>query len=56
LKSIDSPRIALHCRRPGDKPVQGFSGHRDEKIHERSTHLDLDSKRRALAKLRPLAK
>ncbi len=32
-----------------------ISGHSDEKIHERYTHLDLDSKRRALAKLRPLA-
>ena len=32
-----------------------ISGHSDEKIHERYTHLDLDSKRRALTKLRPLA-
>ena len=32
-----------------------ISGHDDEQIHERYTHLDLDSKRRALAKLRPLA-
>jgi integrase len=31
-----------------------ISGHDDEQIHERYTHLDLDSKRRALAKLRPL--
>lgn len=32
-----------------------ISGHNDEKIHDRYTHLDLDSKRRALAKLRPLS-
>ena len=31
-----------------------ISGHNDEKIHERYTHLDLDTKRRALAHLRPL--
>jgi len=31
-----------------------ISGHSDEKIHERYTHLDLDAKRRALAHLRPL--
>jgi len=28
--------------------------HSDEKIHERYTHLSLDTKRRALAHLRPL--
>jgi integrase len=32
-----------------------ISGHSDEKIHERYTHLDLDSKRRALGRLRPLS-
>jgi hypothetical protein len=32
-----------------------ISGHSDEKIHERYTHLDVDTKRRALANLRPLA-
>ena len=32
-----------------------ISGHSDEKIHERYTHLDVDTKRRALAHLRPLA-
>ena len=32
-----------------------ISGHNDEKIHERYTHLDLDTKRRALAHLRPLS-
>jgi integrase len=31
-----------------------ISGHSDEKIHERYTHLDMQSKERALAKLRPL--
>jgi integrase len=31
-----------------------ISGHSDEKIHERYTHLALDTKRRALAHLRPL--
>lgn len=31
-----------------------ISGHSDEKIHERYTHLDVDTKRRALAHLRPL--
>ncbi len=31
-----------------------ISGHNDEKIHERYTHLDVDTKRRALAHLRPL--
>jgi integrase len=31
-----------------------ISGHSDEKIHERYTHLGLDTKRRALAHLRPL--
>jgi integrase len=31
-----------------------ISGHSDEKIHERYTHLELESKQRALAKLRPL--
>ena len=31
-----------------------ISGHSDEKIHERYTHLSLDTKRRALAHLRPL--
>ena len=31
-----------------------ISGHDDEKIHERYTHLDVDTKRRALAHLRPL--
>ena len=38
---------------PGDVRRQ-ISGHNDEKIHERYTHLDLDTKRRALAHLRPL--
>lgn len=33
-----------------------ISGHNDEKIHERYTHLDVDTKRRALAHLRPLHK
>ena len=32
-----------------------ISGHSDEKIHERYTHLGLDTKRRALAHLRPLS-
>jgi integrase len=32
-----------------------ISGHSDEKIHERYTHLDIVAKRRALANLRPLA-
>ena len=32
-----------------------ISGHNDEKIHERYTHLDVNTKRRALAHLRPLA-
>ncbi|MEO7724080.1 MAG: tyrosine-type recombinase/integrase [Chthoniobacterales bacterium] len=32
-----------------------ISGHNDEKIHERYTHLNVDTKRRALAHLRPLA-
>ena len=32
-----------------------ISGHNDEKIHERYTHLDLDTKRRAVARLRPLS-
>jgi len=32
-----------------------ISGHNDEKIHERYTHLDVETKRRALAHLRPLA-
>jgi integrase len=31
-----------------------ISGHSDEKIHERYTHLGLDTKRRALAHLKPL--
>jgi len=31
-----------------------ISGHSDQKIHERYTHLALDTKRRALAHLRPL--
>ncbi len=31
-----------------------ISGHNDEKIHERYTHLDSETKRRALAHLRPL--
>jgi integrase len=31
-----------------------ISGHSDEKIHERYTHLDVDTKRRALAHLRPV--
>jgi integrase len=31
-----------------------ISGHSDEKIHERYTHLGLDTKRRALARLKPL--
>ncbi len=31
-----------------------ISGHSDEKIHERYTHLDVDTKRRALAHLQPL--
>ena len=39
---------------PGDVRRQ-ISGHNDEKIHERYTHLDLDTKRRALARLRPLS-
>ena len=39
---------------PGDVRRQ-ISGHNDEKIHERYTHLDLDTKRRALAHLRPLS-
>ena len=38
---------------PGDVRRQ-ISGHNDEKIDERYTHLDLDTKRRALAHLRPL--
>ncbi len=33
-----------------------ISGHSDEKVHERYTHLDVDTKRRALANLRPLSK
>ena len=33
-----------------------ISGHSDEKIHERYTHLGLDTKRRALAHLKPLTK
>lgn len=33
-----------------------ISGHNDEKIHERYTHLDMDSKRRALTNLRPLSR
>jgi integrase len=33
-----------------------ISGHSDEKIHERYTHLGLDTKRRALAHLRPLTR
>ncbi len=32
-----------------------ISGHSDEKIHERYTHLDMESKRRALANLRTLS-
>jgi integrase len=32
-----------------------ISGHSDEKIHERYTHLDVETKRRALEHLRPLA-
>ena len=32
-----------------------ISGHNDEKIHERYTHLGLETKRRALAHLRPLS-
>ena len=32
-----------------------ISGHSDEKIHERYTHLGLETKRRALAHLRPLS-
>jgi integrase len=32
-----------------------ISGHSDEKIHERYTHLGLDTKRRALGRLRPLS-
>jgi integrase len=32
-----------------------ISGHSDEKIHERYTHLALETKRRALAHLRPLS-
>jgi integrase len=32
-----------------------ISGHNDEKIHERYTHLDVETKRRALSRLRPLA-
>ncbi len=32
-----------------------ISGHSDEKIHERYTHLGLDTKRRALEHLRPLS-
>jgi integrase len=39
---------------PADMRRQ-ISGHDDEEIHERYMHLDLDSKRRALGKLRPLA-
>jgi len=31
-----------------------ISGHNDEKIHERYTHLDVETKRRALGHLRPL--
>lgn len=31
-----------------------ISGHSDEKIHERYTHLDIDAKRRAMSKLPPL--
>ena len=31
-----------------------ISGHSDEKIHERYTHLDVDTRRRAVAHLRPL--
>jgi Mg-chelatase subunit ChlD len=34
---------------------QQISGHSDEKIHERYTHLDMQSKERALAKLRAAA-
>jgi integrase len=33
-----------------------ISGHNDEKIHERYTHLDVDTKRRALAHLRSVVK
>jgi integrase len=32
-----------------------ISGHNDERIHERYTHLDVKTKRRALSRLRPLA-
>src|SRR5262245_56045696 len=32
-----------------------ISGHSDEKIHERYTHLALETKRRALAHLKPLS-
>jgi integrase len=32
-----------------------ISGHTDEKVHERYTHLALETKRRALAHLRPLS-
>jgi integrase len=32
-----------------------ISGHNEEKIHERYTHLDMDSKRRVLTNLRPLS-
>jgi integrase len=32
-----------------------ISGHNDERIHERYTHLDVETKRRALSRLRPLA-
>jgi len=31
-----------------------ISGHNEEKIHDRYTHLDVETKRRALANLRPL--
>ena len=32
-----------------------ISGHRDEDVHQRYTHLDIDTKRRALEKMRRLA-
>jgi integrase len=34
---------------------QKISGHKDEDVHERYSHLDLDAKRRALGKMRPLS-
>ena len=43
------------CSSRSATEARQISGHNDEKIHERYMHLDLDTKRRALAHLRPLS-